>query len=168
MDQTAASVTPAAQSQAASQPSQEEIIAKLRSEQNFPFAVGAGLAAAFIGAILWAVVTIASEYQIGFMAIAVGILVGFAIREAGKGVDKTFSYLGAGCGLFGCVLGNVLSVVGFYAKAKGVGYFDALAAMNINLMSALMGAFFQPVDLLFYGIAIYEGFKLSVKYRLNE
>ena len=48
----------------------------------------AGLAAAIIGAIIWAVVTVTAKYQIGWMAVGVGVLVGFALR-IGKG-GKTF------------------------------------------------------------------------------
>lgn len=168
MDQAAASATETTQAQATSGPTREQIIEKLRSEQNLPFAAVAGIAAAFVGAILWAIITVSTEYQIGFMAIAVGIMVGYAIKEAGKGIDKTFSYLGAVCGLLGCVVGNILSVVGFFAKAKGVGYFDALAAMNVDLISSLMATFFQPMDLLFYAIAVYEGYKLSIKYKVLD
>ena len=47
-------------------------------------AVGFGLAAATGGAVLWAVVTQVSGYEIGIIAIAVGWLVGVAVR-AGSG-----------------------------------------------------------------------------------
>jgi hypothetical protein len=30
-----------------------------------------------------------------------------------------------------------------------------------------MEAFFSPMDLLFYGIAIYEGYRFSFKYRAH-
>src|SRR5713101_3491857 len=38
----------------------------------------AGLAAAIIGAIIWAVVTVTTKYQIGWMALGVGALIAFA------------------------------------------------------------------------------------------
>ena len=60
----------------------------------------AGLAAAIIGAIVWAAVTVTAKYQIGFMAIGVGALVSFALRIANGG--KTFGILGAFLALFGC------------------------------------------------------------------
>jgi hypothetical protein len=47
----------------------------------------AGLAAAILGAIIWAVVTVTTKYQIGYMAIGVGALVGFALR-IGKGGES--------------------------------------------------------------------------------
>ena len=66
----------------------------------------AGLAAAFVGAIAWAIVTVTTKYQLGIMAIAVGLLVGLALRLGNGG--KAFGILGACLALFGCVLGNFL------------------------------------------------------------
>jgi hypothetical protein len=93
-------------------------IEKIRSEQNFPQAVIAGFFAAVAGAILWAAVTVATEIKLGLMAIAVGYLVGYAIKAAGKGIDQKFGMLGAFYGFLGCALGNVLSDLVFFAKAR--------------------------------------------------
>src|ERR1700761_173761 len=84
-------------------------VGKILSEQNFSRAIPAGIGAALLGAVAWAVVTVATEMQLGLMAIAVGYLVGRAIRAVGHGVEPKFGYLGAACALLGCVAGNVLS-----------------------------------------------------------
>ena len=47
---------------------------------NLPPGVVAGLGAAIVGAAIWAAITAATDYQIGFMAIGVGFLAGFAVR----------------------------------------------------------------------------------------
>src|SRR5438270_13589107 len=83
---------------------------ELRSEQNLPIGLLAGIFAALIGAIAWAIVTVTTEYQIGYMAIAVGFIVGYAVR-LGKGLDKIFGISGAILALFGCILGNIFSIV---------------------------------------------------------
>src|ERR1043165_39906 len=51
---------------------------QLRSEQSIPMAVLTGGVAALIGAIGWAIVTATTHFQIGFMAVGVGFLVGLA------------------------------------------------------------------------------------------
>ncbi len=56
---------------------------RARSQQNLIGGILAGMVAASVGAILWAVITVATGFQIGFMAIAVGFLVGLASRTAG-------------------------------------------------------------------------------------
>lgn len=134
-----------------------------RSEANFLMAIVAGGAAAVIGATVWAVITIAAGYQIGWIAIAVGLLVGSTIRAAGRGDSPAFSMAGAAFVLLGCALGNLFAGCGFIAAEKGV---SLLAALPLLLdPSAVIGsiiALFSPIDLLFYGIAIYEGSRLSI------
>src|SRR5690606_41520791 len=48
----------------------------LRLEQNMPLALLAGVAAAVIGAVLWAVITVATNLQIGYIAVGLRFLVG--------------------------------------------------------------------------------------------
>src|ERR1043165_2131467 len=79
---------------------------------NYAVALAAGIAAAVIGGIAWAVITVTTEFQIGYMAIGVGFLVGFAVR-LGHGRDKIFGFTGAILALVGCLMGNFLSMIGF-------------------------------------------------------
>jgi hypothetical protein len=145
-----------------------EAIAKLRSAQNFNLAILAGIGAALGGSVLWAIVTVTTQMQLGLMAIAVGYLVGQAIKVTGKGIDKKFGYLGAACSLLGCVLGNTLSAVSFYAQANHLGAAEILNSLDIDFITKLMMSFSQPMDLLFYAIGIYEGYKFSFKYHLAK
>jgi hypothetical protein len=141
-------------------------VGKILSEQNFSRAVPAGIGAALLGAVAWAVVTVATEMQLGLMAIAVGYLVGRAIRAVGHGVEPKFGYLGAACAFLGCVVGNVLSDIAFYAKIRHIGLVEALGDLDLALLTKLVSTFSQTMDLFFYAIAIYEGYKFSFKYRL--
>jgi hypothetical protein len=60
-----------------------------RSEQSLPMALLAGGGAALVGAIGWAVVTAVTHFQIGFMAVGVGLL--SRRPSAGSGRDSTRS-----------------------------------------------------------------------------
>jgi len=141
-------------------------ISEILSEHNFSLAIPAGNGAAVLGAVAWAVVTVATEMELGLMAIAVGFVVGRAIRAVGHGAEPKFGYLGAACALMGCVAGDVLSDIAFYAKMRHIGFGQALGDLGMALLTKLVSTFAQPMDLLFYAIAIYEGYKLSFKYRL--
>jgi hypothetical protein len=143
-------------------------VGKILAAQNFNLAVLAGIGAAVLGAALWAVVTVTTKTELGLMAIAVGFLVGRAIRAVGHGVDQKFGYLGAACALVGCIAGNVLSDIGFYANIRGIGFGQALGDLDMAMLTKVVTTFSQPMDLLFYGIAIYEGYKFSFKYRLRK
>ena len=65
---------------------------RLHSEQNLLLGAAAGMIAALAGAAVWAGVTVVTGYQIGFMAIGVGFLVGYAIRAVGRGVDLLWDF----------------------------------------------------------------------------
>ena len=97
------------------------------------------------------------------MAIGVGFLVGYAVRLAGKGVTIAFGFVGAALALVGCALGNLLAVTSMVAANEGVPMLDALMQIDLPMAQELMVAFFSPMDLLFYAIAVYEGYRLSFR-----
>ena len=119
----------------------------------------AGLAAAIIGAIIWAVVTVTSGYQIGWMALAVGALVGFALRIGNGG--KTFGILGAFLAIFGCILGNYFSLIAFASAEQHVSFFTLLNDADPAKVISAMWEDFMSASFLFYAIAAYEGYKFA-------
>jgi hypothetical protein len=121
-----------------------------------------GTAAALVGAALWAVITVLTGYQIGFMAIGVGVLVGLAVRRFGRGSTPVFGIAGAVLSLAGCVAGNLLAVVGFIAQGQEMPFFATLGQVDLPLAMNLLIETADPIDFLFYAIAVYEGFKLAI------
>jgi hypothetical protein len=138
--------------------SHETMLAELRMRQNLPIAVLAGCGAAVLGAVLWAVITVVTGYQIGWMAVGIGFLVGFGVR-LGKGIDRIYNVIGAVLALVGCVFGNIFAVMGIASSTLGVGFWD----VRMDLAFEVMKESFSLMDLLFYGIAIYEGWRFSTK-----
>jgi hypothetical protein len=138
------------------------LIRHFKNEQNLPLAIGAGAAAAVVCALIWAVVTVATSYQIGWMAVGLGFVVSMAVRM-GKGIDPVFRIAGAVLALAGCVLGNALSLVGFIAHQEDLGYFEVLGLLDYAKFPSLMVETSSPMDLLFYGIAIYQGYQFSMR-----
>lgn len=141
---------------------------KLSMEQHLLKGLAAGLLAAVVGGVAWAAVTVVTGYQIGYMAVAVGFLVGYAIRTMGQGIDKIFGVLGAVLALFGCMLGNFLSTTGFIAQELDMGYLETLLALDYSLLPEIMAETFSPMDALFYGIALYQGYKVSFRQLTQE
>jgi hypothetical protein len=141
-------------------------VKEIRDEQNFPLAIAAGLIAALIGAAIWTGATIATNSKLGLVAIFIGFIVGKAVNITGKGVDQKFGILGALCGLLGCVLGDLSSDIAFYAQLHNMSFSYVLEHLNVDFLVALVNSFFKPMDLAFYGIAVYEGYKFSFKYRM--
>jgi hypothetical protein len=161
--QQAGSAAPAAAGQQLTNADVQRAVERLRGQQNFVAGLVAGAAAALVGAVIWAVITDVTGYQIGFMAIGVGFLVGYAVRVAGKGIDQSFAIMGAVLALLGCVVGNALAVLGIVASQENMTYAELWSRVDLPILGNLMATTFSPMDLLFYGIAIYEGYKLSFR-----
>ena len=132
------------------------------AESNLPLAVLGGAVAALIGAGLWALITVTTGYQIGFMAIGVGFLVGYAVRLLGKGSTPVFGALGALLSLAGCVAGNVLAIAGFIASDVEQPFFSVLSQIEMAAIPSMLSETFSAIDVVFYAIAVYEGYKLSI------
>lgn len=143
----------------------EQLMNDIKSKQNLPMAIVGGLAASIVAAVVWAIITYATGYQIGFMAIGVGILVGFAVNFFGKGMTTSFGIVGALFALFGCILGNLLTAVIAAYSLEGVSFLQIVMTFLTSPGVALeiMKETFSPIDLLFYGIAVYEGYRFSFR-----
>lgn len=141
------------------------LYAQLVRQQNLPLGVIGGLAAAIVGAVIWAAVTIATQYQIGWLAVGIGFLVGWSVRYLGKGLTKSFGIAGGLLALFGCMLGNFLAMCGLVAADAGQPIVDLTLAIASHpaLAAELMLATFSPMDLLFYAIAVFQGYKFSFR-----
>jgi predicted secreted protein len=129
---------------------------------SLPRGFMAGAVAAAVGAALWAGVTVLTGYQIGWMAIGVGALVGVAVRTAGKGTTTTFGILGALLALGGCLAGNFLAGAVVLSRHWDVSLAVLFTRLTPDLGVRLMTAMFSPMDLLFYALAVWQGYKFSI------
>lgn len=139
------------------------LMQEMRDQQNLAMGILGGLIAAIVGAALWATITALTHYQIGWMAVGVGFLVGFGVRLLGKGMDQKFGVVGALFSLLGCLCGNLLVVCILVAKYQGIPLIELITRLDLPIIFDLMGKNFNPMDLLFYGIAVYEGYKFSFR-----
>ena len=141
----------------------ERALDVFRQEQNLVVGGMAGLIAAVAGAAVWAGVTVVTEYQIGWMAVGLGFLVGIAIRTMGRGIDQVFGVVGAVMALVGCVLGNVFTIAWYISAQTGSSLMSVLTQLDMELMIDLITESFQVMDILFYGLALYFGYKYAFR-----
>jgi hypothetical protein len=130
---------------------------------NLAGALLGGLIAAVVGAVIWAAITVTAQYQIGFMAVGVGLLVGWTVRTVGKGRDVNFGLVGGGLSLLGCLLGNLLAACGLIAAqaAEPVMSVTLRVLGNPASIATVLQETFRGMDLLFYAIGVYEGYKFA-------
>jgi hypothetical protein len=142
-------------------------IAIAENSENLLFGIVGGILAAGIGAIIWALITYWTKFQIGWMAVGLGLLVGFAIRFLGKGESIKFGIIGAILALLGCLAGNVLTTCIWASREYDVSIFKIISVVDFQLIVDILKETFSPIDLIFYAIAIYEGYKFSFKKVIN-
>lgn len=135
---------------------------QLLAEQNLPKAVLLGALASIVGAVAWGLISVATGYQIGYMAIGVGFLVGMAMRQ-GKGVTMIFGIIGAALSLLSCVMGDFFSIIGLIAKEYDISFMETLTQIDFKDVVSLLTDNLASMTIVFYGVALYEGYKLSFR-----
>ena len=71
-------------------PSAQPTIESLDNQPSLLMGLIGGTVAMLVSAIIWGVISYVTEYQIGWMAIGVGFLVGIAVKFFGKGKRMMF------------------------------------------------------------------------------
>jgi len=144
--------------------SSSSAIEQIDYDANYPLGLIGGGIAMLVGAAIWGAVTYFTEYQIGYMAIGLGFLVGIAFRFFGKGHSMLFGLSSAGLSLIGCVLGNLLFYTGVIARDEGTSFLEILLFLVTNPLAVieLFTLAFDFRDLLFYALAAYVGFRVAL------
>ncbi|HKJ37723.1 MAG TPA: hypothetical protein VJ972_03030 [Anaerolineales bacterium] len=128
--------------------------------------IGGGIAM-LVSAAIWGAVTYITEYQIGWLAIGIGFLVGIAVKFFGKGKTPIYGIISAAFALIGCALGNLLFYSGFIAREEGAAFLEVFffflfsPAATIEIFSIA----FDFMDILFYGLAAWVGYSTALDIR---
>ena len=151
-------------------PTTQPAIEQLDDQPNLFMGLVGGVIAMLASAIVWGAITYFTEYQIGWMAIGVGFLVGFAIRFFGRGKTITFGISGAVLALIGCVLGNLLFYSGIIAREEGVSFLEIFFFLLLSPAAAIevFTIAFEFMDILFYALAAYAGFSAAMDIKRNK
>lgn len=134
------------------------------SPPNMLLAVLAGFMASVLGAVIWCGITYATHRVFGLVAIGIGFMVGYAVRYFGHGSSITYGIIGGAFSLLGCLMGNILTILAFAAIQDGVPFSTIVLAFLANplIVFLLLQETFSFIDVIIYGIAIYEGFRFSM------
>src|SRR5689334_17102151 len=104
----------------------------VRDQERLALAIPAGLGAALIGAVLWALIVYVTEYELGLVVIAIGALIGYVIRLVGRGSRPAFGIVGAACAALAWALGSVLCDVAFLSQDAGRPFGEVLALLGAS------------------------------------
>jgi hypothetical protein len=141
------------------------LLEQIRDNQQLTRSIVFGSLAAIAGALIWALISVFVNRQIGWMAVGLGLGIGYVFRMTGQGIDKIFGYWSAGLSLFGCIFGNILIIVIEVSKSAGAPFMTILTTLmsQPQLLFEVLKETFHPVDLLFYGLAVYYGYKFAFR-----
>lgn len=131
-------------------------------------AVLAGLAAAIVGGIVWALIVVKTGYEIGFAAVGIGILAGFAVvfaTRGRKGVPLQVTAVLASA--LGIVLGKYFTYVWEFKDAVREAFGDDAADEVLVFDSDIVRFFFEDADqifgfydLLWVAFAVYAAWRI--------
>jgi len=151
-------------------PSVQPAIEQIDDQPNLLMGLIGGGVAMLVGALVWGAITYFTEYQIGWIAIGIGFLVGVAIRFFGKGKTLIFGIAGAVLALIGCLLGNFIFYAGVIAREESVSFLEIFFLLLLNPAATLevFTIAFDFMDILFYGLAAYAGFSAAMDIKRNR
>ncbi len=125
------------------------------------------IAGAVLGAIAWGAITAATHFQIGYMAVGVGILAGYGMRMLGGGRDRADGVIAGIVAFLGCALGNLLTIVIDFAPHdaahRGIPDLTLLLLLNPKLAWTMLSLNFSIMDVVFYALAVYAGYRTALK-----
>lgn len=127
---------------------------------------GASLAA-IVGGIIWGLIVILTDYEIGYMATGIGLLCGFAVVTLSKSRGPILQIIAVGGSLLGILIGKYVS---FYAILRNVvaEEYGAEAANALSVFSPDVARFFleslgelaSPYDILWIILAILAAWRI--------
>lgn len=108
----------------------------------------AGAAAAVLGAVTWGVVVAATHWQVGLLAVGIGVAVGFAMSRYATS-SRVLIPVAAVLALAGCVLGDLISDIIAQARFEEVPLADAfrITAGDPTLAWDLFSGYFSVMNL---------------------
>jgi ABC-type antimicrobial peptide transport system permease subunit len=139
-----------------------------RSEQHYQLALLGGIFGAAVGLAIWLGISLTAHAEAEWTAIGVGFLAGIMVRVAGKGFDRVFGVLAAMLTAIGCFVAILVSGCHFMAlKTEGAALFDALSTLTPETFRGVFTATFNPMDGVFYGIALILAFRIAYRRMSN-
>jgi hypothetical protein len=128
----------------------------------YAFAAVLGLLTACAVAIGWAAIAVAAGMRIGYMAIGAAFAIAFVVRHSVDRVDSSTGVLSAALALVKCVLGNFLTACALFSRDTGAPPMDGVLRL-LPHSEDLRTRTFRPIDLVYYGIGVYAGYRYGRK-----
>ena len=140
------------------------------SWNNFPLALLGGIGGAAAGAGVWAAIGVATNMEVGYVAVLVGFLTGFGVKlGAGKSRGQGLQLLAALLAVGGLVLAKYFIFAWMVSQASAgqgspIAWYDPRL---IPLFPRMITALMSPFDLLWLFIAISAAYRVPTPTRVT-
>ena len=132
-----------------------ELAEKLISEQNFAAAVIAGAVATVLAAAAYGISVSKWTFSYGFVAAAVGIVIGLTMQFLGRGISMKFAVLATVYTITGCALGNLFRVIMELARTSATSPVDVLRNNSLLMLAESSISYISFVDLVYWFVAVF-------------
>jgi len=122
---------------------------RLVRAQSLPRAIGASLAVIIVFSALWAGLSLLTNLVLPWLTMLLGVLLGYSVRWAGRGIDWRFPVIAAMNTAIGALAGNVIVAASITANELGVGIFQVLGAVTTMTWPDFFGEVMTPADVIF-------------------
>ena len=103
---------------------------RLVHAQSFGYGLFAGLITIVVFSVLWVALSSLTNRVFPWMTVLLGAMLGFAVRQAGRGVDWRFPLLAAALAVLGALLANIIVAASYTAETFDTGTLQILRAVT--------------------------------------
>ncbi len=147
---------------------QYRLAESLIAEQNFVNGLAAAVVASIAGAIAWGAISMATGYMIGWVAIGLGVLVGYGMQMFGKGLTAKYSAVAAVLAVVGCLGGNLAAAVMFEVKNYGASVGEVFSTLTMRDIIAFYTETLEIMDLVFWLLAVGAAWQFAPRQLADE
>lgn len=136
---------------------------------NYPMSALGGALGGLAGALVWWGFTVATNIAFGLVAVVIGYAVGHGVlRLGGHKRGQGLQILSVGIALVSFLFATYLVNWSYANQAMEANHMSSLPlVLPVEVIIDLMKAGFNPMDLLFLGIVLYEAWRIPAPLRLG-
>lgn len=122
---------------------------RLVEQQSLRNALLASLIVIVVFSILWAMLSTLVNRVFPWMTVLLGVIIGFAVRRAGQGVDWRFPVLAAVAAIAGALASNIVVAAAFTARLLETSTLTVLAETTSMTWPVFFNEVMNPADAIY-------------------
>ncbi len=140
----------------------DNLINTIDNKANYPLSIILGFIFGIVGAAIWALISKATGYNLGIIAILIGFLISQGFVMGGRSTKMGMGVIAAIIALISVLIGNIILAFLFIAEYAHISFVELVTSFDYgNYLFELLKDIHSPLDIVFYPIAMITAFKRS-------